>query len=127
MALVNPYAQYRQVQVSTANQLKLIIMLYDGAIGFIRQAQEARQNGREEEAYRLTNRAQDIVFELWTTLNLEAGEVAGNLYRLYEYINGRLVTANIRKEAGPLVEAAELLSGLREAWRALAEGERVVG
>jgi flagellar protein FliS len=116
VALVNPYQQYRQAQVATVNQAKLVVMLYDGAVNFLSQALAAGNVGQQEEMRRLLGRAQDIVFELWATLDLETGEIAGNLYRLYEYINGRLVAAAISRETAPLEEAAGLLSGLREAW-----------
>jgi flagellar protein FliS len=101
--------------------VKLVVMLYDGAINFLKQAAAAGNAGQDEEMGRLLGRAQDIVFELWATLDLETGEIAGNLYRLYEYINGRLVAAAISRETAPLEEAAGLLSGLREAWREAAE------
>lgn len=121
MALVNPYQQYRQAQVVTADPLKLVVMLYDGAINFLRQAVIAGNVGQNEEMRRLLGRAQDIVFELWATLDLEAGEIAGNLFRLYEYINGRLAAAGITHETAPLEETIALLSGLREAWQVVSE------
>ena len=121
VALVNPYRRYRQVQVATASRVKLVVMLYDGAVNFLKQAAAAGNAGQDEEMGRLLGRAQDIVFELWATLDLEAGEIAGNLYRLYEYIDGRLVAAVISRETAPLEEALVLLAGLRQAWQAVAE------
>lgn len=121
MTLVSPYQQYRQAQVATAGPTKLVVMLYDGAINFLKQAVIAGNAGQSEEMRRLLGRSQDIVFELWATLDLDAGEIAGNLYRLYEYINGRLAAAGIAQQTEPLEEALVLLCGLREAWQAVAD------
>lgn len=119
VALVNPYQHYRQAQVATVSRAKLVMMLYDGAISFLKQALAAGNAGQDRERRRLLGRAQDIVFELWATLDLEAGEVAENLFRLYQYINGRLAAAVTARETAPLEEVAALLSGLREAWQEL--------
>ncbi|MBS4032693.1 MAG: flagellar export chaperone FliS [Clostridiales bacterium] len=115
MAVTNPYQHYRQTQVSTSNGLTLVVLLYDGAITFIRKAKDAKANGQTEEMKRFAARAQDIVFELWATLDLDAGEVAGNLYRLYEYISDRL-SAAMRGDDEALEDSMLILNGLREAW-----------
>ncbi|HHY92778.1 MAG TPA: flagellar export chaperone FliS, partial [Firmicutes bacterium] len=111
----NPYAKYKEMQVTTASPGQLLLMLYDGGIRFCREAEVALTAGRLEEGHRLLLRAQDVVTELRSTLNLEAGPVAHNLDSLYEYMQRQLIEANIRKAAQPVQEVAELLAGLREA------------
>jgi flagellar protein FliS len=61
-------------------------------------------------------RAQDIIDELTITLNPAAGELTTNLARLYEYINYRLIQANVKKEPEMLDDAIRVLSTLRSAW-----------
>ncbi|MDK2856662.1 MAG: flagellar secretion chaperone FliS [Bacillota bacterium] len=112
----NPYAKYREMQVTTATPGQLLLMLYDGAIRFLREAEEALKGGRLEDGHRLLLKAEDVVAELMSTLNFEAGPIAQNLYRLYDYMQRRLIEANVKKDASLVQEVAELLSGLREAW-----------
>jgi flagellar protein FliS len=46
----------------------------------------------------------------------QGGEIAENLYRLYDYMNYRLVDANMEKDLSGIIEVRDLLSTLREAW-----------
>ena len=93
----NPYQQYKNMQIQTASQERLLIMLYEGAIKFINQGKLAFQDGKYDIGNECIKRAQDIVSELMSSLNFESGEVANNLFVLYEYIYHRLVQANIKK------------------------------
>lgn len=93
----NPYERYKQTRVETAGPLQLIIMLYDGAIRFTRQAAHAIEERDYEKANEYLKRAQDIIDELNFSLNLEAGDIAKNLQQLYEFINHQLVQANVKK------------------------------
>ncbi len=90
--------QYKETQVATANQGKLIVMLYDGAIKFLNIAIE----NMEPKTYDIANnnilKAADIVTELLVSLNMdEGGEVSQNLFNLYMYFKKRLLEANIQK------------------------------
>jgi flagellar protein FliS len=64
-------------------------------------------------------RAQEIVNELRASLNMKAGDVAENLDRLYEYIQHRLMMANIRKEKSFVNECIRMMSDLRNTWKEL--------
>lgn len=113
---VHAYQAYRQTQVSTASQGELLIMLFDGAIRFARQAREHLvQNELEQANFKLI-RSQDIVNELSFALDLGMGEVAQNLERLYDYIYQLLVQANIKKDPGKIDSALQLLGELRDTW-----------
>ncbi|MGM0370460.1 MAG: flagellar export chaperone FliS, partial [Bacillota bacterium] len=86
----NPYQKYKKTQVETADQGKLLLMLYDGAIKF----SKAARKGMEEEDYEMVNnklnRVQAIITELQTTLDMEKGkEIAENLDMLYDYMRRR--------------------------------------
>jgi len=117
MIAANPYTQYRKVQVETADQRRVIIMLYDGALRFLGGGMSALRRGDLEAAHKNLLRAQDIVCELMASLDLEAGEVAGALYRLYEYSYHLLLQANMKKEIEPLYQVEKMLLELREAWQ----------
>ncbi len=125
----NPYERYKQTRVETAGPLQLIIMLYDGAIRFTRQAAHAIEERDYEKANEYLKRAQDIIDELNFSLNLEAGDIAKNLQQLYEFINHQLVQANIKKDAASLQSVERILVTLRSAWDELRkpENKKAVG
>lgn len=120
---VNAYQAYRQTQVSTASQGELLIMLFDGAIRFSKQAQEHMKKGQIEEAGTKLIRTQDIVNELILSLNLDMGEIAQNLEQLYTYIYDLLVQANIKKDPQSVEEALSLLTELKETWQQVVQQE----
>lgn len=117
MAYGNPaYQSYLATQVQTAPADKLILMLYDGALRFIGGAVKAMEGKQAAEAHSQLMRAQEIIAELMASLNMEAGEIAGNLLLLYEYLYRRLVEANVSKDPETALEVRNLLLSLREAW-----------
>ncbi len=108
---------YRNNQVTTAPQKKLIIMLYDGAIRNLKLAEIAMENKDIEKINTHLIKAQDIIMELMTTLNFEAGgDIAKNLYQLYDYMYFRLVRANIDKNIDYVKEVKKYMEELRDAW-----------
>lgn len=109
--------------MATADPARLVLMMYDGAIRFARQGVVAIHERRIEDANANIGKVQDIVAELMGSLNLETGDVADGLFQLYDYINRRLVEANVKKEVAPLEESIELLAELRDAWQQLIPGE----
>lgn len=116
------YARAYQTQsVLTASPGQLILMLYDGALRFLRNARDALElpadTPRRIEMIN-TNllKAQDILAELQASLNFDAGDYAKDLDRLYEYYLRRLFQANLKKELGPVVEVERLVRTLRDGW-----------
>ena len=116
------YARAYQTQsVLTASPGQLVLMLYDGALKFMNLAMEGFKlpdsNPRRFEIIN-TNllKAQNILVELQSNLNMEAGEVSTTLERLYEYYTRRLFEANIQKRKEPIEEVERLLRELRDAW-----------
>jgi len=112
----NPYQQYKQTQIQTASQDKLILMLFDGAIKFVNQGKLALKEEKYDKANECLKRAQDIVAEFMASLNFDAGEIANNLYVLYDYIHRRLIEANINKDTGILDEVNNMLNNLKDTW-----------
>ena len=109
-------AAYRRVEIETASPAKLVVMLYNGAI---RDSEEARAALAEKDgarAHRHLLRAQDIVTELRSALDMGAGEISQNLDRVYDYLYRLLVRANVQKDTAPVEECIAHLRGLRDAW-----------
>ena len=115
--LANPYQKYQQSQVETSSPAKLLLMLYDGALKSIQGAKVGMMEKDFEKANDHLTRAQDIIFELMNSLNMEQGEVAQNLFLLYDYMIQQLVQSNIHKDPQILSQVESLLKDLRETWK----------
>ena len=117
MSTNNGYQKYKKIDVSTASQNRLVIMLYDGAIKFLENACNAmdKKHGTEE-AHNNIMKAQEIIYELLSSLNYDAKEIAERLASIYTYINQRLTEANISKTKPPILEVIKYLKELKGAW-----------
>ncbi len=115
--LANPHQKYQQSQVETSSPAKLLLMLYDGALKSIQGARVGMMEKDYEKANQHLTKAQDIIFELMSSLDLEVGEVAQNLYLLYDYMIQQLVQSNIKKDPQILTQVESLLKDLRETWK----------
>lgn len=104
--------------VSTADPHQLVVMLYDGAIAALNQAQGHLAAGRVAEKAEQISRAARIIDEgLKAGVDLEAGGAIGQqLVSLYEYMSMRLLQANLRNDSAALEEVVRLLGELRSAW-----------
>lgn len=114
---VSAYQQYRQVQLQTATPGELVLMLYDGAIRFLNQAETAVAQRDIRTAHGAVLRAQAIVEELMASLKQDDNDIGPQLMSLYTYMHRRLMEANVRKDAARLREVRSLLEQLRDAWR----------
>jgi flagellar protein FliS len=111
----NPYQNYKNTKYETASQEQLLIMLYDGALKFGKQAIKGIEEEDLEGANDKLKRVQAIINELMVTLDREqGGEIAENLYNLYDYMNRRLIQANIRKDEEIIREVLDLLEDLKD-------------
>ncbi len=119
----NPHDAYRQVQIKTANQGRLVLLLYDGAVRYIDVALEAlpHKQARYDAVNAAVVKAQDIIGELMASLDFDrGGELARNLFTLYMFMNRQLLEANLRKTDKPLRDVRRMLLELRGAWAQVA-------
>ncbi|WP_373230791.1 flagellar export chaperone FliS [Cohnella sp.] len=110
-----PYQKYQQSSVQTASPAQLIIMLYDGAIRFVRQGVESIEKRNIEKANYNLIKAQNIIHELIASLNFQY-PLSTDLARIYEYMLHLLITANMNKSKEPADEVLSHLIDLKEAW-----------
>lgn len=107
--------KYQQTQLQTAPPAQLLLMLYDGAIRFVRMG----TSGIEEKNFEKTNtylcKAQAVIHELIAALNYEY-PIAKTLYQVYEYMIHQLINANMKKNRKPADEVLAYLLELRDAW-----------
>ena len=123
--LPNPYQQYRATKVQTAGSVDLVVMLYQGAVRFIRLGIEAMEREDPQTAHANVVRAQDILVELRGSLNHEdGGQIAGQLSNVYDYCFRRLVTANVKKDPEAAREVVGIMRDLGTAWQQIATQQR---
>lgn len=115
MSTLNPYQQYQEQSIKTASPGELTLMLYNGCIKFINQAKLFIEQKNIEKANNAIIRAQDIIQELMVTLNMDY-EISKNLAALYDYMNRRLIDANISKDTQILEEILDMVTELRDTW-----------
>ncbi len=108
---------YQKIQVTTADRLKLVVMLYDGAISFLKTAKKYLEENDMAAKGIYISKAQDIIDELNNSLNLkQGGEIAITLRKIYNFLYFYLVKANLKKDPKMIQEVIDILSSLREAW-----------
>lgn len=113
------FQAYKKAQVQTADQGTLLIMCYDRAINFLKQAREAivsQDTGKQNE---MLTKAQNILWELASCLNFEAGEIAYNLDSLYNYMIRRLVDAQYRSSVAMVDEVLGHLQEMKKSWQTI--------
>ena len=115
---------YTQSAVLSASPEQLVVMLYDGAIRFLNQAQLAMQQEKKEIARERLLRAEDIINELNNSLDVESGgEIADSLRSLYRWMKRQIMQSLIQQDPEPLSECLQQLLELREAWSSALLGE----
>jgi len=112
--------QYQRTQFTTADQGKLILMMYEGAVRFLQQAR-AKMERRDIPGKGLyIGKAQNIISELNSSLNREkGGQIRVSLETLYLYINNQLSMANIKNSLEHLDNALRVIRELHEGWKAI--------
>lgn len=116
MAINNPYAKYKEQSVNTATPEELTLMLYNGCIKFINIAELAMEDKDISKANENILKAQAIINELNITLNMDI-ELSENLRILYDFVNSRLIDANISKNKEHLGDAKSIVSDMRDTWK----------
>ncbi len=120
----NALNAYKQVEVDAgvlaASPHKLILLLFDGAIQAIARARFHMEHKDIAGKGKAVSQGISIIGGLNGCLDKEAGgSIAENLSALYEYMNYRLMQANVINDVGGLDEVTNLLTELRDAWDAV--------
>jgi len=117
---MNGIGAYKEATVGTQSRGRLIVMLYDGAIKFLKLAIQELEAKNYAAKGQYINRAQDIINELSAVLDLEAGgEIAENLRKLYLFMGRRLSQANAKRDPQMIQEVIGLLEELNQSWKAI--------
>ena len=113
-------AAYQEAAIATQGKGRLIVLLYDGAIKFLKLAIKEMEASNYEAKGRYIGRAQDIINELNTVLDTKAGgEIAANLRKLYSFMNTRLSEANTKRDPQMIRDVITLMEELNRSWKAI--------
>lgn len=118
----NAYAKVGvETGVMAASPHKLIVMLFDGAVAAVGSALVHMQARNIPEKGKAISKAIEIIENgLRASLDRKAGgQIGENLDALYEYMQHRLLLANLQNDPAILEEVQRLLNELREAWNAI--------
>jgi flagellar protein FliS len=108
---------YGRIANSSVDPIQQIVMLYDGAIKFLRLAAQNIEVRDIEGKLENTTRALDIINYLQGILDFErGGEVAKSLDALYTMVNWTILKASASLNASDMNRAADLLAPVRESW-----------
>ena len=111
------YDKYKQTSVKSASREKLLLMLYEGAIKYMKRAKIAIEKDDIKARGENVGFAYDIVMELNNTLDHKiGGDIALNLEKLYQFVCDKLVEANIKADVKPIDEALKVFEILYEGW-----------
>lgn len=108
--------QYNNSKILTASPAELTLMLYEGAIKFCNIAVVAIEKKDIPKAHLNIVKAERIINHLRVTLDMKY-PVAQDFERIYEYLDRRLVQANMKKDNEILEEVLEHLRSVRDTWK----------
>jgi flagellar protein FliS len=113
---------YQAAQTLTADPPRVMLLLFDGAGRFLRQALKALERGDRAQFAQSMSRAHAIIGELSDSLNrAQGGEIADNLARLYEFMLLHLTQGLIAGSAAHVQRVLGLLTTLREGFEQAVE------
>ncbi|MEK3764726.1 flagellar export chaperone FliS [Solibacillus sp. FSL K6-4121] len=107
---------YKQNSVTTASPAELTLMLYNGCLKFLTRAKKAIEEKNIEEKNTNIQKTQAIIAELMSTLKPDL-EVSKQMLPLYDYMNRRLIEANINNDIALIEEVEGLVTEFRDTWK----------
>lgn len=116
MAIQSGYQKYERNKILTASPAELTLMLYEGAIKFSNIAIMAIEKGEVEKAHNSIMKVQRIITEFQATLNHKY-ETAKDFEEIYQYLQQRLIEANIKKDKNIMEEVLKHLRVMRDTWK----------
>ena len=113
----NLYQKYKKASFESASREKLLLMMYEGAIRYVKRAMKAIDENNIAERGMNIGFAYDVIMELNNTLDHEVGgEVSKNLEQLYMFLTDQLIKANIKADKDKLEDVLKILETLYDGW-----------
>lgn len=120
------YQNYHKQEIEGASKGKIVLLLIEGTIKFLRKASKGVDEKNIQEAHNNIIRAENIIYELMSTLNMDAGEISENLMKLYDFMIWQLIEANKDKDKSKIESVINLMIPLRDAWKEIADKEPIL-
>jgi flagellar secretion chaperone FliS len=121
------YDSYQEIEILTADPMKLIALLYRGALDSVRAAREHLRAGEIAERGRAVSKAAAILVELASSLDHDrGGDLSRRLAALYDYMQSRLNEGNFTQADAPFADVENVLSELLEGWVGCSVPEREI-
>ncbi len=114
---------YQKQGIDGASKGKIVLFLLDGTLKFLRIACKSIDNADIEGAHNNIIKAENIIFELMSTLNMDVKEISTNLMKLYDFMVWQLIEANKTKNKQLVEDVMKLVEPLRDAWKEVVEKE----
>lgn len=116
----NPYSGQLEQQVLCADPIELVGIMFDHLVASVMEARQNLLSGDRMARGRALAKALGLVGELSRSLDVQkGGDLARTLRQVYAFVAGRLVQAQAEQLEQPLLEAADVLRPLRDAWKEL--------
>ena len=112
---------YRNVDAGTASSRTVVIRLYQTAEEQLKKAADELRQGQPGTEALL--RAQAVVGGLMSALDMNAGEIAQQLLKLYLFVLDRIQTAQTEAQDPGLEAASQVLAQLREGFEGMPADE----
>ncbi len=107
-------------RIATANKTEMIVIVYDIALAYADDAQEAYDRGDLAEYARYLTRARKCVDDLIEALNFDI-EISNQLFSLYNFVKKRLLNSRITDNDRGLRDAKKTLIGMKDIFVELAK------
>lgn len=118
----HPSKKYLLNQIKSASPGMLTLMLFDGAVRYLNISKDKASKSSFSEAFKYKINAQDVIYELSASLDMEHGSLPQNLYRLYDYMMDKLISIDINeKYPAEIDEIINILTEMRNAWKEMLE------
>lgn len=119
----NAHEQYTNMSVTTVDRGKLLLMLYDGCIRFLRHSKAGLEAKDIMKFAKYLSKSQAIIAELMATLDFEkGGDIARDLDRIYDFCLFHLTEANLEKNPEKIARVITVLETITSAYREIIEG-----
>jgi len=122
----NAHNAYQSVQVTTTDRGRLLLMMYEGAIKFLRQSKAGLDANDIPKFCRFLSKGQAIIAELMNTLDFEkGGNIARDLDRLYDFMLFYLTEANLYRDPKRITKVISLIDTIYSAYKEIIDGEKL--
>jgi flagellar secretion chaperone FliS len=121
----NAHSAYQSIQVTTTDRGRLLLMMYEGAIKFLKQSKAGLEANDMAKFCRFLSKGQAIIAELMNTLDFEkGGSIARDLDRLYDFMLFYLTEANLHRDPKRITRVIGLIDTIYSAYKEIIEGEK---